>query len=185
MLEHFIHSGSGAQEQAARAGSLHFLVGLNSGRFTLFFQSERPGSSSRTLRKGAPAHRVIALNQPGLLLHRPQHRSWSELGAAPSGSQEESGSLQKQRRRAVFEARGRALPRAGTTACVGGRSVGGWAGAGRSIPGGLPSAGVCRAKAGFAAGRCPGDKMLPRAAHRNADLPVIIIRKKFNGGGCN
>lgn len=168
MSEHFIHSGSGAEEQYARACSLQFLVCFSSGKFTFFFQSTRPVSSRSTFRKGAPARRVIALNQP-VLLHRPQCICRSELGAAPSARQKESTNLQNQCR--AFSTLRRALTRTGGHRCL---WTCGWLGGPRAqSPGscpvpafaerGLPSAGVCRAKAGIAAGWCPGTKMLPWA----------------------
>lgn len=115
MSAHFIHSGSGAEEQYARACSLQFLVCFNSGKFTFFFQSTRPVSSRSTFRKGAPAQRVIALNQP-VLLHRPQCICRSELGAAPSARQKESTNLQNQCR--AFSTLRRALTRTGGHRCL-------------------------------------------------------------------
>lgn len=164
MSEHFIHSGSGAEEQYARACSLQFLVCFSSGKFTLFFQSKRPVSSRSTFRKGAPAQRVIALNQP-VLLRRPQCICRSELGAAPSARQKESTNVQNQCR--AFSTLRQALTRTGGYHCL---WTCGWLGGPRAqSPGGCPVPAFAEQRLALPQGGAQEPKCCP------GHLPPLVI----------
>lgn len=154
MLEHFIHWGSGAQEQQ------RVLVLCN---FWLLLIQESVLSSFNIrdlVAVEAPSGKVRQLQRVPLL-HCPLCMCWSELGAAPSGSQKESNSLQNQCRAfltRVGSNQGRQVP---PLVCTAGAWVAGQA-QGSVSPGGCPLPAFAEQRLALLQGGAQVPKCCPR-----------------------